>query len=144
MLSDTRELAQNPLSLPKIFVKFSHGGIYLQWIRCGKKNCRCARGAKHPAYYYFEREDGKTKKTYIRKADLPQAMKMVAEVTYWRDRIRSKKRLFKNVMKAAREEKRIAKAAGIKKELTIGEILKINWDRYEAESAAYQPPPKFK
>lgn len=56
--------------LPKTIYQISNGGVYLQAVRCGKSNCRCARGERHTAYYFFTRVDGKLTKTYIRKAEL--------------------------------------------------------------------------
>ncbi len=44
-----------------------NGGIYIQQVRCGKNNCRCAKGAKHKAYYFFSRVNGKLRKQYVRK-----------------------------------------------------------------------------
>jgi hypothetical protein len=42
-----------------------------QYILCGKPACRCAGGDLHGPYFYcFWREDGKLKKSYVRKADV--------------------------------------------------------------------------
>lgn len=44
--------------------------ICQQYRKCGKASCKCNTGALHgPYFYYFYREDGKLKKSYIRKAD---------------------------------------------------------------------------
>ncbi len=56
--------------LPKIADEISNGGIYLQRVRCGKHNCRCANGERHSAYYFFTRRGGKLSKFYIRKSKL--------------------------------------------------------------------------
>ncbi len=129
MRKEARKGAGNANVLPKILVKFSHGGIYLQWVRCGKKNCRCATGVKHKAYYYFERYDGKTKKTYIRKADLPAVRERVEEVTYWRNRIRLGKKHTKESIKVRRSEKRDLRKAGIKEEPINWEYMKFMTDQ---------------
>jgi hypothetical protein len=40
----------------------------LERIRCGKPNCRCAKGALHGPYWYgYWSEGGKTKSMYIGK-----------------------------------------------------------------------------
>ena len=58
--------------LPKIEVR---GAICAQWVRCGKPNCRCAKGQLHGPYYYrFWREGGKLRRAYVRKADAPAAL----------------------------------------------------------------------
>lgn len=53
-------------SLPKMLA----GVVCAQRVRCGKPNCRCARGRGHLAYYRFWREDGKLCKQYVRRVDL--------------------------------------------------------------------------
>jgi hypothetical protein len=63
--------------LPKTIWEISNGGIYKQAVRCGKSNCKCARGEKHVAYYFFTRRDGKLTKTYIRKAELEEFKQIV-------------------------------------------------------------------
>lgn len=70
--------------LPKTSFDVPNGGIYLQRVRCGKKNCKCARGETHQAYYFFTRINGKLTKTYIRKAELEEFSQIVCEAQYWR------------------------------------------------------------
>jgi hypothetical protein len=56
-----------PESLPKMLP----GAVCVQWRRCGRPACRCARGRPHGPYFYrFWREAGKLKKVYVRRADL--------------------------------------------------------------------------
>ena len=45
------------------------GSIHLQWVRCGKPGCRCARGERHAASYLFWREGGRLRKRYVAAAD---------------------------------------------------------------------------
>ncbi len=45
---------------------------------CGYKNCKCAKGQKHSAYYFSRRLDGKTKLSHISKNQVDQ-------VKTWRD-----------------------------------------------------------
>jgi hypothetical protein len=60
------KLATDQESLPKTLP----GVVCRQMVKCGKPNCRCARGILHQTYYRFWREQGKLKKTYVRCADL--------------------------------------------------------------------------
>src|SRR5215475_2281280 len=46
------------------------GEVYEQKVKCGKANCRCARGELHTAFYRYWREKGKVRKAYVRRADL--------------------------------------------------------------------------
>lgn len=57
---------------PKTIPDKLPGVVCAQYIRCGKPNCRCARGELHgPFYYRFWRDhNGRQHKVYVRKADL--------------------------------------------------------------------------
>ena len=48
------------------------GTVQPQYIRCGKPNCKCARGQLHGPFYYRIWRDhrGRQHKEYVRKADL--------------------------------------------------------------------------
>ncbi|MGI8493818.1 MAG: DUF6788 family protein [Pyrinomonadaceae bacterium] len=63
--------------LPKTTTEIANGGLYLQRVRCGKLNCRCARGDAHSAYYFFTRRNGKLVKIYVRKADVKEFSELV-------------------------------------------------------------------
>ena len=46
------------------------GSIYTVYKKCGNKNCRCAKGKLHgPFKYLSKRVEGKTKLTFVRRAD---------------------------------------------------------------------------
>jgi len=46
------------------------GSIYTTYKKCGNKNCRCAEGDLHGPFFYLSRKiDGKTKLTFVRRAD---------------------------------------------------------------------------
>lgn len=46
------------------------GSIYGAYKKCGNKNCRCSKGVLHGPFNYLSRKvDGKTKLTFIRRAD---------------------------------------------------------------------------
>lgn len=46
------------------------GAVCAQRVRCGKRNCRCAGGNRHLAYYLFFRQGGRLRKRYVRAADV--------------------------------------------------------------------------
>ena len=58
--------------LPKEIPDKLPGTVQRQYVRCGKPNCKCARGELHgPLYYrYWRDEDGRQHREYVRKADL--------------------------------------------------------------------------
>jgi hypothetical protein len=47
------------------------GTICSQMIRCGKPNCKCARGELHgPYFYHFKRVNGALIKQYVKAGDV--------------------------------------------------------------------------
>src|SRR5262249_37439810 len=56
-------------TLPKILL----GVVLLQWVRCGRPNCCCARGLLHGPYHYrFYREGGRLRKRYVKRSELEE------------------------------------------------------------------------
>ena len=54
-------------------LKMLVGVVLPQLVRCGRPNCRCARGELHGPYFYrFWREGNRLRKAYVRPADLEQ------------------------------------------------------------------------
>jgi|SRR6266853_5876053 len=65
--------SENPL--PKMLP----GTVCRQMVRCGKLNCKCAKGQLHGAYFYhFMRVGGRLKKRYL-KPDEVQAVKAACQ-----------------------------------------------------------------
>ncbi len=52
--------------------KISVGTVHRQFKKCGKPNCKCARGERHLSFYYFVRVDGKLKARYLRKSEVAE------------------------------------------------------------------------
>src|SRR5262249_13256789 len=58
-------------NLPETLPKTLTGVVCVQWMRCGRPGCRCARGRSHGPYFYrFWREDGRQRKCYVKRTDL--------------------------------------------------------------------------
>lgn len=56
-------------SLPKI--EPLRGAVCKQMKRCGKPNCKCAKGELHGPYYYrFYYRGGRQRKKYVKKDEL--------------------------------------------------------------------------
>lgn len=65
----TRVQTKNRETLPKTLP----GVVLPQWVRCGRPNCRCARGRLHGPYFYrFWRVRGRLKKSYVKRSELEQ------------------------------------------------------------------------
>jgi hypothetical protein len=55
------------------------GSLCAEYARCGKAACRCARGARHGPYFRrYWRENDRTRREYIRAADLAQVREALA------------------------------------------------------------------
>jgi hypothetical protein len=53
--------------------KTAPGTVCAQMVRCGKQNCKCARGELHgPYYYHFVRIKGVLVKRYVKAKDVAQ------------------------------------------------------------------------
>ncbi len=66
-------------TLPKTADEITNGGVYSQRVRCGKKNCKCARGETHTAFYFFTSRNGKLIKFYVRKVEVEQFSSLVRQ-----------------------------------------------------------------
>jgi hypothetical protein len=70
-------------SLPKI--EPLPGAVCKQMKRCGKANCKCAKGLLHGPYYYrFFYSGGTQRKKYVKKGELSDTF--AACLAYKRDR----------------------------------------------------------
>jgi hypothetical protein len=64
---------------PKPLPKTAPGTVCAQMVRCGKQNCKCARGELHgPYFYHFVRVGGVLVKRYVKAKDVA-AMRAACE-----------------------------------------------------------------
>jgi hypothetical protein len=98
--------------LPKMDFWIANGSLHKQKVRCGKPNCRCAKGQYHTAYYFFARVQGKLRKSYIPKYLVEEFLQKLEECTRWkrelREITRESKRLLKEYRASLRENKSLA------------------------------------
>ncbi len=90
---------KNAKVLPKTACQIQNGGVYLQHVRCGKQNCRCAHGELHSAYYFFTRQGGKLSKFYIRRSELKSFSALVSQAAEARKVTRSTTRSTQQLLK---------------------------------------------
>ncbi|MFL6229034.1 MAG: DUF6788 family protein [Pyrinomonadaceae bacterium] len=82
-------------SLPKILeMAAATGSLHAQRVRCGKSNCKCARGEPHVAYYFFWSTPGGVRKHYVRRADVPAVCAAV-------EQRRCRRAAFRNLVRRA-------------------------------------------
>lgn len=92
--------------LPKTADEIQNGGVYVQRIRCGKNNCKCARGETHSAFYFFTRRNGKLVKFYVRKGNVEAFAKMVNLAGVVREQRRQSARTSGELLKRLRQSSR--------------------------------------
>ncbi len=99
--------------LPKTASEIQNGGLYLQRVRCGKQNCKCARGESHLAYYFITRRNKKLVKIYIRKAEIKEFAGLVRQANANREMHRKTSKsnfaLLKEMRQMLRERNQLIK-----------------------------------
>ena len=88
--------------LPKTAGEVDNGGLYLQRVRCGKQNCKCARGETHLAYYFITRRAGKFIKIYVRKSEFNEFAHLVVQAATKRKERRQTAKVNLDLLKAMR------------------------------------------
>ena len=64
------------------------GAVCAQMVRCGKANCKCARGELHgPYFYHFRRTNGVLTKRYVKAGDVP-ALRAACEARRRQERLK--------------------------------------------------------
>lgn len=100
-------------TLPKTAEEITNGGIYSQRVRCGKKNCKCARGETHSAFYFFTSRHGKLVKFYVRKADIEAFTELVNRAAFNRKRerltIKESNKLFRQLRETVQDVNTLTK-----------------------------------
>lgn len=79
--SRARNSQKSAEMLPKILSLAAHSGsLQTQRVRCGKANCKCARGELHDGYsYFFWRLGRRQLKWYVRRKDALAVRAVIAE-----------------------------------------------------------------
>ncbi len=100
--------------LPKTAGEIPNGGIYIQRVRCGKSNCKCARGEFHTAFYFFTRRNKKLVKIYIRKSKIEGFAALVRQSVFDRKQNRQTSKsnfaLLKEMRQMLRERNQLIKS----------------------------------
>jgi|SRR5215204_6931286 len=79
--SCARDSKKSAEMLPKILGLAARGGsLQKQRVKCGKVNCKCARGELRDGYsYFFWRLGRRQLKWYVRREDAPAVRAAIAE-----------------------------------------------------------------
>lgn len=95
---------KNENSLPKIT---TGGSVHVQYVSCGKTNCKCKTGKLHgPYYYYFTRIDGKLRKRYLKRHEIERTIQYCLEQRKFRELFRESTRQTWKQLREIQEELR--------------------------------------
>jgi len=91
----------------KVLPKTLFGTVHTQFVRCGKANCKCARGELHGAYFYhFVRVGGKLRKRYLKAVEVEKIKESCALRQQQEKGRRSNSRTVWNLIRQIRENLR--------------------------------------
>ncbi len=66
--------------MSKVIPKIVAGSVHVEFRRCGKSNCRCARGYLHGPYYVRRwREGRRQRKALVKAENVPAVLAAIAE-----------------------------------------------------------------
>jgi hypothetical protein len=90
--------------LPKIPPdRMLNGAVCAQYKRCGKANCRCARGELHGPYFYrFQWYEGGVVKEYLRLSDVEEVRAACARYRALQDELREGRQHFQVLLSQLR------------------------------------------
>ena len=107
------EATANPETDPLLLAPLK-GVVCAQYVRCGKRECRCQRGEPHGPYYYrVWREGERVQKVYVKASELESvraACEAHKEITESLEKLRrERERLTRRMRDSWRATKRILK-----------------------------------
>ncbi len=80
-----------------------NGHVQKRRVRCGKSNCKCAKGELHIAYYHVWHEGGKRFQRYIKKSHLEAVRKACQENRTFQTQLLAGRAEYKQMLARARE-----------------------------------------
>lgn len=87
----------------KIMSDLLNGFVQKRRVRCGKSNCKCARGEFHTAFYHIWYDDGKRYQKYIRRRDLAHTQAACIEYRLLQIQLRFGRIKYKRALAQLRE-----------------------------------------
>ena len=95
------EGGQNKIENPAI--KILPGFVATVRIRCGKANCRCARGARHVAHYHVMYYSGVRSRKYVRRNQLAEVFEACEVHRELQAQLRAGRAKYKELLAEARK-----------------------------------------
>jgi hypothetical protein len=84
-------------------IRLLPGHIERRSVRCGKANCRCARGKNHIAHYHVWKCDGVRYQRFVRKADVAGVRGACDEHRTLQARLREGRAAYRDTLRRGRE-----------------------------------------
>ena len=79
------------------------GHVERRRVRCGKANCRCARGQFHAAHYHVWKSGGVRFQRYVRREDVPGVRRACEEYRETQKAIRAGRGQYRGTLRRLRE-----------------------------------------
>lgn len=79
------------------------GHVERRRVRCGKPNCRCARGQFHAAHYHVWKSDGVRHQRFVRRADVPAMLAACDEHRQLQAQLRAGRAQYRRMLARLRE-----------------------------------------
>ena len=84
-------------------IKLELGHIEQRNVRCGKLNCKCARGQRHTAFYHVWMCDGVRYRRYVRRANVAEVKQACDAHRELQSELRMGRRKYQSLLRQARE-----------------------------------------
>jgi TRAP-type mannitol/chloroaromatic compound transport system substrate-binding protein len=80
-----------------------NGHIQKRRVRCGKSNCKCARGFSHTTYYHVWHEGGRRFQRYVRLSEVDNLRHKCEQNRKLQTKLRAGRAEYKQLLARARE-----------------------------------------
>ncbi len=100
MPTDSKTKSANPATKMSDLLP---GHVQMRRIKCGKPNCKCAKGELHIAYYHVWHEGGRRFQRYIKKSHLEAVRKACQENRTFQTQLLAGRAEYKQMLARARE-----------------------------------------
>ncbi len=84
-----------------------NGHIQKRRVRCGKPNCKCARGEPHTAFYHVWHDGGRRFQKYVRRSQVETLRHQCEQHRRLQIKLRAGRIEYKQILVRARELMRI-------------------------------------
>jgi hypothetical protein len=80
-----------------------NGHVQKRRVKCGKPNCKCARGFPHTAYYHVWHSDGRRFQQYVRLSEVENLRHKCEQHKKLQIKLRAGRAEYKQILARARE-----------------------------------------